>query len=174
VTYGKLADRFQLKNLLTFGLVVFAIGSLIGLLSQTFWMALIGRCMQAIGAGAIPATATLIPVRYFPPEKRGRALGMMAVGLALGSALGPVVSALIASIADWRWLFIVPMLILLTLPFYRKYLEDQTVNSNEKFDWIGSALLGVSVVFSYYKVVQLRKIWMTIFYTNGCSITVAG
>jgi DHA2 family metal-tetracycline-proton antiporter-like MFS transporter len=157
VTYGKLADRFQLKNLLTFGLVIFAIGSLIGLLSQTFWMALIGRCMQAIGAGAIPATATLIPVRYFPPEKRGRALGMMAVGLALGSALGPVVSALIASFANWRWLFVVPMLILLTLPFYRKYLEDHTSKSHDKFDWTGSALLGVSVVFFMLSVTN--QIW---------------
>jgi len=52
--YGKLADRFKLKNLLTFGLSLFAIGSLIGLFSDSFWMALAGRCVQAAGAGAIP------------------------------------------------------------------------------------------------------------------------
>jgi MFS transporter, DHA2 family, metal-tetracycline-proton antiporter len=41
VTYGKLADRFQLKSILTFGLTVFAAGSLMGLISQTFWFALL-------------------------------------------------------------------------------------------------------------------------------------
>lgn len=108
VTYGKLADRYKLKNLLTFGLLFFAGGSLIGLISQTFWMVLVGRCLQAVGAAAIPATAMLIPLRYFPPEQRGSAMGTAFVGLSLGSALGPVISALIVSVTHWRWLFVVP------------------------------------------------------------------
>ncbi|SHF36011.1 MFS transporter, DHA2 family, metal-tetracycline-proton antiporter [Seinonella peptonophila] len=145
VTYGKLADRYKLKNLLTFGLIVFAMGSLVGLLSQTFYMALIGRCLQALGAGAIPATAVLIPVRYFTPERRGKALGMMATGLALGSALGPVISALIVSVAHWRWLFAVPLLIFIMLPFYRKYLVDDQQIVAEKFDWMGGSLLAATV-----------------------------
>lgn len=152
VTYGKLADRYKLKNLLTFGLLVFAIGSLIGLVSQTFWMALIGRCLQAVGAGAVPATALLIPVRYFPPERRGKALGMMATGLALGSALGPVISSLIVNVAHWRWLFAVPLLILFTLPFYRKYLTDEQQANVEKFDWIGASLLAVTVALFLFGV----------------------
>jgi len=142
--YGKLADRFKLKNLLTFGLSLFAIGSLIGLFSDSFWMALAGRCVQAAGAGAIPATATLVPIRYFPPERRGSALGMTATGLALGSALGPVVSSLIAGFANWRWLFAVPLLLLATLPFYRKYLGDET-GERSKLDWLGGGLLAAAV-----------------------------
>ncbi len=144
VTYGKLADRFKLKNLLTFGLLLFAIGSFIGLISQTFALALVGRCIQAVGAAVIPATAMIIPVRYFPPERRGRALGMSAVGLALGGVLGPIVSSLIVSMADWRWLFSVPLLILLTLPFYRSYLRNEEKQSI-KFDWIGGGLLAATV-----------------------------
>ncbi|MDQ0874436.1 MFS family permease [Paenibacillus sp. V4I3] len=65
-----------------------------------------GRCLQVVGAGAIPATAVLIPVRYFAPERRGKALGMMATGLALGSALGPVISALIVNVAQWRYVWL--------------------------------------------------------------------
>ncbi|MCR8643769.1 MFS transporter [Paenibacillus sp. N1-5-1-14] len=143
VTYGKLADRFRLKNILTFGIFLFALGSLIGLVSQTFWMALVGRCIQSAGAAAIPAIAILIPIRYFAPERRGAALGMTAVGLALGSALGPVIAALIVSIAHWRWLFFVPLLILVTLPYYRKYLNDEPTSTG-KFDWIGAGLLAVT------------------------------
>ncbi|MBD0381210.1 MFS transporter [Paenibacillus sedimenti] len=144
VTYGKLADRYKLKNLLTVGLLLFTIGSLIGLASQTFWMALAGRCIQSAGAAAIPATAMLIPIRYFSPDRRGSALGMTAVGLALGSALGPIISALIVSFAHWRWLFCVPLFILITLPYYRKYLGDEQ-GEVRKFDWLGGGLLAVAV-----------------------------
>lgn len=152
VIYGKLADRYKLKNLLTFGFLVFVMGSLVGLLSQTFWMALMGRCLQAVGAGAIPATAVLIPVRYFAPERRGKALGMMATGLALGGALGPVISALIVSVAHWRWLFAVPLLIFITLPFYRKYLGDEQQVVIEKFDWMGGSLLAATVALFLFGV----------------------
>ncbi|WP_261129745.1 MFS transporter [Bacillus sp. Marseille-Q3570] len=144
IIYGKLADRYKLKDLLTFGLLFFAVGSLIGLTSQTFWMVLVGRCMQAMGAAAIPATAMLIPIRYFSPERRGSALGMAFVGLALGSALGPVISALILSVAHWRWLFCLPFFILITLPFYRRYLGDER-GHYRKLDWIGGGMLAVAV-----------------------------
>ncbi|MBE1441257.1 MFS transporter [Paenibacillus sp. OAS669] len=145
VTYGKLADQYKLKSVITFGLVLFGVGSLIGLCSQTFVMALIGRCIQSAGAAAIPATAMLIPVRYFAPERRGVALGMTATGLALGSAIGPVVSSLIVSVAHWRWLFAVPLLILITLPFYRKHLGDER-GTPAPFDWIGGLALALTVV----------------------------
>ncbi|WP_223068569.1 MFS transporter [Paenibacillus caui] len=144
VTYGKLADRFQLKNILTFGLLIFAIGSMVGLISHTFWVALLGRCLQSAGAAAIPASAMIIPIRYFPPERRGSALGMSAVGVAIGSALGPVVSALIVSVAHWRWLFVPPLLILITLPFYRKYLEHDPKKESGRFDWLGGGLLAAA------------------------------
>ena len=144
VIYGKLADSCKLKSLLTFGLSFFAIGSLVGLFAQAFWMVLVGRVLQAIGAAVIPAAAMLIPVRYFPAESRGRALGISATGLALGGALGPVVSALIISLVDWRWLFCVPLLIVFTLPFYRKYLGEEQ-GTGGKIDWIGAGLLAGTV-----------------------------
>ena len=108
VLYGKLTERIQLRNLITIGLLLFAVGSLVGLFSQVFWMVLVSRCLQAVGAAAIPATAMLIPIRYIAPERRGSAMATAFVGLSIGSALGPIVSSLVASIADWRWLFCIP------------------------------------------------------------------
>nr|WP_246120267.1 MFS transporter [Cohnella terricola] len=51
--------------------------------------------MQAAGASVVPAVAMLIPIRYFPPERRGGAISMTAAGLALSTAIGPVVAALL-------------------------------------------------------------------------------
>jgi len=63
VIYGKLADSYKLKNLLTFGIVFFAAGSLLGLAADSYAAVLIGRILQAVGAAVIPATAGIIPVR---------------------------------------------------------------------------------------------------------------
>ena len=146
VTYGKLADRFQLKTLLTFGILLFAAGSLIGLVSKTFAAALLGRCLQSAGAAAVPAISLIIPVRYFSPEHRGSAISMTAVGVALGSALAPFVSATIVSFANWRWLFVPSLLVLALLPLYRKRLDyEPKENSPFAFDWIGGSLLALAV-----------------------------
>lgn len=152
VTFGKLADRFQLRTLLTFGLTLVAVGSLMGLLSESFMEALLGRCVQSAGASAIPALALIIPVRYFPPEERGSAISMATVGVALGTALAPVISALIVSVTNWRWLFMPSVLMLILLPFYLIHLDKEPKQQDRKFDWMGGCLLGVFVLLVLFGV----------------------
>ncbi|MFM9281491.1 MFS transporter [Paenibacillus jiagnxiensis] len=151
--FGKLADKYSLKSLLTFGLTVLALGSLIGLAAQAFWMVIVGRILQAAGASIIPVMAMLIPIRYFPPENRGRALGISATGLALGNAVGPVVSALVVGAFHWRWLFAIPLLMIFMLPFYRKYLTDEQPKGG-RVDWLGGSLLAVSIASCVLAVTQ--------------------
>ncbi|SFD72241.1 MFS transporter, DHA2 family, metal-tetracycline-proton antiporter [Paenibacillus catalpae] len=153
VLYGKLLDRYQAKNLITFGLLVFAAGSLLGLLAGSYSFVLIARILQAVGAAVIPALAMLIPVRYFPPERRGHALGISATGLALGNAIGPIVSSLLVSFVHWRWLFAIPMLILVTLPLYRKYLITERRQGGH-IDWLGGGLLAGTVALLLLAITQ--------------------
>lgn len=144
VTYGKLADRYKLKNLLTFGLCLFAVGSVLGFISSSFWMVIVGRILQSAGASVIPASSMVIPIRYVSAEKRGRALGITSSGMALGTAVGPIVAGLITSFADWRYLFAISLLSLVTIPFFRKYLDkDQTHPS--RIDLVGGVLLAGTV-----------------------------
>lgn len=80
IVMGKLADKYRLKDLLTYGLLIFALGSLIGLLASEFWIIILGRVIQAAGASVLPATAMIIPIRYFAPEKRGERLELLRLG----------------------------------------------------------------------------------------------
>lgn len=153
VTYGKLADKYRLKDLLTFGLIFFALGSIVGLTASEYWMIVLGRILQASGAAVIPATAMIVPVRYFSAEKRGRALGIVAAGLALGTALAPIVSGVITSFASWRFLFLISLIPLLTLPFYRKYLDNQR-GAAHKIDFLGGISLGGSVALLLLSISQ--------------------
>lgn len=144
VFYGKLADVYRLKNLLTFGIIFFALGSMIGLSAQDYGMVIVGRILQAAGAAVIPASSGILPVRYFAAEQRGRAFGITAVGGAIGIATAPVVAALVVSTVHWRFLFCVPLLSLITLPYYRKYLNDES-GHKRTVDWAGGAFLAATI-----------------------------
>ncbi|QJX81422.1 MFS transporter [Priestia megaterium] len=147
VTYGKLTDKYNLKALMTFGLLVFSLGSILGLFANNYLLIIVGRIVQAIGSSVIPAVGVIIPVRYFPPEKRGRAIGTSAIGLALGTAIGPIVAGFVTSAWSWQVLFVIPIISLFTLPFYRKYLDDKIdkKEDTERIDFIGGIFLGGSV-----------------------------
>ncbi|UWG96465.1 MFS transporter [Dehalobacter sp. DCM] len=144
VIYGKLADQYRLKDLLTFGLLFFAIGSIVGFLANQFWMIILARVLQAVGASVIPATAMIIPVRYFAPERRGKALGTSAMGLALGSAIGPIVAGLVTTFLNWHFLFFLSLLPLITLPLFRKYLDNERKQAG-RIDFLGGGLLAGTV-----------------------------
>lgn len=159
VVYGKLASRFRLKNLITFGLVLCAAGSLIGFASTSYWLALVGRLVQAAGASVVPAAAMLLPIRYFPPERRPGAMSMTTAGLALGTALGPIVAALLLTFLNWRWLYVPPVFVLALIPFFRKYVNDDSDQNTVKLDWLGGALLALTVAFMLIGTTYLSG-WM--------------
>ncbi|GIP45959.1 MFS transporter [Paenibacillus sp. J45TS6] len=155
IVMGKLADKYRLKDLLTYGLLIFAMGSIIGLVANEFWLIVLGRVIQAAGASVLPATAMIIPIRYFAPEKRGRALGTSAIGLALGNALGPVAAGLITSFGSWRLMFILSLLPLLMLPFFRKYLDNAKGKAGS-IDILGGSLLAASVALFLLAITEMQ------------------
>lgn len=160
VTYGKLTDKFSIKSLITFGLLLLTVGSLVGVAATQYWMIIVARILQAAGAAVIPALAMIIPVRFFSPEKRGRALGTSAIGTALGAALGPIIAGFVSSALHWKFLFVIPLLSLITLPLYRKYLDDEPV-TNEKIDYIGGILLAGTVATFLLALTQ-SNMWLLV------------
>lgn len=144
VTYGKLADMFPVKNLITLGLVLFSGGSLIGFFSHEYVMLIIGRMIQASGAAAIPSLEMLAATRYFPDEQRGRVLGLVASVVSFGAGIGPVVGGFIAGALHWRFIFLAALVTVGTIPFVRRWLPEETRQPG-KLDLPGAALLGAAV-----------------------------
>ncbi|HDR4440068.1 TPA: MFS transporter [Bacillus cereus] len=154
VMFGKLADKYKLKNLLTVGLLIFAFGSLIGFFASTFGFVLAGRILQALGASVMPATSMIIPTRYFTPETRGRALGITSSATAFGTAVGPIVAGLVTNFISWHYLFIISLLILLTIPFFRIFLDNEEEKVKNKTDLIGAFLLAGTLAFVLLAITQ--------------------
>lgn len=142
--YGKLADLFPLKSLMTVGIIVFSVGSLIGFFSEGYAWLLVGRLVQSVGASSVPALAMIIPARYFPPERRGAVMGVVASFIAFSSGIGPVVGGFVAGSLGWKYLFLLSLGTLVILPFLRRALPSEQRNEGH-IDMVGAATLAVSV-----------------------------
>ncbi len=153
VTYGKLADRYPVRNLITIGLAVLNLGSLSGFFSVNYPMLIFARLLQASGGAAIPALSMLAATRYFPPEMRGRVLGIIAATVALAMGVGPILGGFIAKTFGWRYLFLTTLLTALTIPFFRRSLPREPL-CPVPFDVRGLLLLGGAVVSLLVSITQ--------------------
>lgn len=95
VPFGSLSDKFGRKITMSFGLIIFIIGSIICANSINIYSMLIGRLIQ--GSGAVGAVATAMISDFTPEEKRGHAMaimgGMIGLAFTFSMILSPVLSS---------------------------------------------------------------------------------
>ncbi|MBT2658334.1 DHA2 family efflux MFS transporter permease subunit [Bacillus sp. ISL-18] len=133
-----LIEKFGTRKLFLAAIFLFTIGSLVCSLSFNFSMLMIGRVIQASGAGIIMPLLMTVFFALFPPEKRGKAMGLMGVVMIFAPAIGPTLSGWLIGHYSWRLLFdiVIPIGVLdLILSFM--WMKDVTKTTNPKFDFPG-------------------------------------
>ena len=114
---GKIADRRGRTRVFAVCVGVFCAGAVLCGLSQTvggFWLLLVGRVVQAAGAGGMIPVANAEIGTSFPQEKRGMALGIAAAVVGVSNVLGSVAgSAVVGAFGVDRW----PVMFFLSIPF---------------------------------------------------------
>jgi DHA2 family metal-tetracycline-proton antiporter-like MFS transporter len=154
VVFGRLSDIFSLKKLITAGVLIYNVGSLVGFAGQSWYpVVLIGRSLQGIGCSAIPALVMVIVARYFAPEVRGQLFGSIGSIIAVGLGVGPLFGGFASHYIHWAWLFLVPLVTLLALPALNRLLPSEETKPGS-VDFFGAALmiigLGSLIVFLTY------------------------
>ena len=66
---------------------------------------ILGRTVQALGAGALVPVSLALVGDIFPPDKRARPLGFVAAMDTLGWVLGPVYGGVFMQFMSWQGLF---------------------------------------------------------------------
>lgn len=141
LTYSRLSDFIPISRLLLIGLSILGIGSIIGFFSNHFHVLLLGRILQAAGAGAVPGLAMVLASRYIPISRRGKAMAYIASAASLGFGLGPVFGGFITQYLGWHYLFFVTGLVIFLMPFFFMLLPKEVVKTG-KFDVVGAVLTG--------------------------------
>lgn len=100
-----LFNKYSYRKLFLVALVLFTIGSLICAISMNFPIMMVGRVLQAIGAGVLMPLGSIVIITIYPPEKRGAAMGTMGIAMILAPAIGPTLSGHIVQNYHWNVMF---------------------------------------------------------------------
>ncbi|WP_428097079.1 MFS transporter [Candidatus Rariloculus sp.] len=140
---AKLSDRHGRRTVYTGCLGAFAAGSLIVGAAPTFEVLLMGRVVQACGAGGLLPVAAAVIADTFPPERRGRALGLIGAVFGIAFVLGPVLGGLLLGFG-WRWLFLINVpAVAVVIAASLRLLPRAGRASRAPFDWPGALVLTV-------------------------------
>jgi EmrB/QacA subfamily drug resistance transporter len=146
LTIGRFADMVGRKPVWVAGLTIFTLGSAICGASPSLGLLVAARAFQGLGGALLFAVSPAMLTTAFPPEERGRALGMNAVVVALGVSAGPTIGGILTETLTWRAIFYVNVPlgivgILTTL----KFLTEKPRFGRARFDPAGASLLAVGL-----------------------------
>jgi EmrB/QacA subfamily drug resistance transporter len=146
LTVGRLADRIGHRPIWLSGLAVFTVGSALCGAAPTLWLLICARVLQGIGGSLLMAVSPAMLTSAFPPEERGRALGLNSTIVALGISAGPALGGWITETASWRWIFYVNVPIGIAGAIATMIvLPGQHEAARSRFDVAGAVLLGIAL-----------------------------
>lgn len=137
-----LGDRFGRRLTFTLGLTVFSLASIGCALSGDIMTLIAARALQGAGAALVlPVSLTILSVAY-PPEARGKALGIFSGIVGLAVLGGPVIGGTISEGIHWTWIFWINVPIgLFLIPLSLLRLQESRGTDN-RVDIVGVVLLG--------------------------------
>ncbi len=139
--------RFGRKRFLLFCIFLFTASSFMCGAATSLGMILIARALQGAGGGALQPLSQAILLETFPPQKRGMAMAVFALGVVVAPVLGPTMGGWLTDTYSWRWAFYINIPVGAFAVFMiSRFVEDPPYIKNAKpgrFDAIGLGLLAV-------------------------------
>lgn len=129
---GIYSEKFQKRNVFIFGLILFFLASLGASLAQSAMQLIFIRALQGIGGAIITPMMYALIYLNFSNNERGKAMGIISLGVGLGLAAGPALGGFFLEFFSWRAIFLInlPIVIFAILTIY--YLTTHEKLSVEK------------------------------------------
>lgn len=146
--FGKLGDILPKNKLYATGFLLFALGSFLNFTANNFYLLVLYRCIEAIGASIMISNAPAIIASIFKSERRGKALGLNGCVVAIGGLSGPAMSGILINFFGWHSIFLPSIPIALAGAYFAYKLLPSHVphKGNFKFDYLGFAYFSVGIL----------------------------
>jgi EmrB/QacA subfamily drug resistance transporter len=154
LTASGLGDRFGRRRVFTIGLAGFALSSVAAALAPGIGTLVAARAAQGATAALIlPLTLTMVS-EAFPPQSRGRAIGIWGGVTGLGGVLGPILGAGMVQAFGWSWIFWINAPIALALIPAALRFVTETFGARQQLDVLGLVLASLGFLAISWGPVQ--------------------
>lgn len=167
IPFGKISDLYGRGKTFLFGNIFFALFSFVSAFSFNGLSLIIFRALQGIASSMQMATVMAIVISAFPPNERGKSIGLNVTSVYIGSSLAPVFGGFITDILHWRAIFLIPAIIstIIALVAYHLFKNEKSIDVTSKFDYTTSLLYVLSIsllMYGFSKLPLLHSIILTI------------
>jgi EmrB/QacA subfamily drug resistance transporter len=150
---GRWGDLTGIRRLFKLGVVIFTLSSLLcGMVGSGGWLIAL-RFVQGIGAALSSTTGPAILVSAFPPQHRGRVLGISVSAVYLGLAFGPFAGGFITQYMGWRSIFFIASglgIFTTAIAFIFLGKDEPTRNDGTKMNLKGTVFYMIGLVALVY------------------------
>lgn len=152
VPFGKVADIYGRKKVFTLGITIYTFASLLCGIAQSATSLIIVRVVQGLGGAMIFGTGVAILTSVFPPQERGRVLGINVAAVYSGLSFGPFCGGFLTDNFGWRSVFFVnvPLGLIIIASIWWKLKGEWAEARGERLDLGGSFLYGISLISLTY------------------------
>lgn len=148
---GALGDRWGRKPMLLAGLLLFGLSNVAAGLAVSSEMMLASRFLSGVGAAMIMPVTLAVITSTFPEEERAKGIGVWTAVAGGGGILGMYLSALLVDVATWRWLFVLPVaLVLVAVLMVARSVPNSRELPAHGFDRVGTATSVIAVIGLVY------------------------
>lgn len=140
--YAKLSDVFGRKPVMSFGIGLFLIGSILCAASWNMLALIVFRAVQGLGAGAVQPTAITIVGDVYTVAERARVQGYLASVWAVSSVVGPMLGGAFSQLGIWRGVFLINIpLCLVAAWMFNRHFHETVTRRHRAVDSLGALLL---------------------------------
>ncbi|MHA2009687.1 MAG: MFS transporter [Candidatus Hodarchaeales archaeon] len=165
IPFGKIGDSYGRKKIFLSGILIFTVSSILLALATTSSLFVAFRFIQGLGAALIYGTSNAILTASFPPDQRGKVIGINVTGVYIGLTLSPLLGGIMTQYLGWRsqfW-FNIPFGVLVISLILFKVNDEWKSEKKEKIDYIGSIVYAFFLFALIYAFSLLHSILGYIF-----------
>ena len=153
---GSLGDLYGRRIVFASGVALFAASSVTCGLAPTILWLIVARGLQGIGAALLVPGSLAILSASFPPERRGRAIGIWTGFSAMTAAIGPVLGGWLVDHASWRWVFFInlPVAVATLVITFARVPESRNDQVARTLDWAGALLATVALAGITFALIE--------------------
>ncbi len=125
LTGAALGDRLGRRRIFIAGLILFVAASAACALARSAGFLIAARAVQGAGAALVMPLAMALLSAAYPPQERGKALGIFSGLTGLALIAGPVLGGVVAEGIAWQWIFWINIPIgLVAIPLARSRIPE--------------------------------------------------